>query len=436
MASLRNRYALEGGHPLIDVTVTTVGAGKTHRTTLNGNQKADSQGVSQTTQLGATLANANSQTTQSGGIAALDTLQLSGAYGDGCDLFVIPPLDAAGKQVDCEIRPVLDGTPLAEYFNASAGVNDNLFGLPGATVGAYHVRIGLPYRKALRARVANLPLKGTGWKYKSTLQFDVYSNIGFGVAAAPTTPLRIIVLGDKMDNSELSLLNADLQQILAQLAQAQGAKGSYDPFAFLDKVPGFPAFAGRHSPPGSVITPSTWTALPNGPAQVGTQSQIYRFVRQAYPNVASNANNPLYLTQLDTLGGSSDNVYADVNDLGFDNTNSKTYLRLDLIGFRGAVNQAFVGIKVDDQVLPTTKGIALTSGVNLLPVGEVQPLRSDSNLFFPLQRSPWPVAAYGNKVVFFVTPDGTAMNAEFSSTPTLQDAPQVAVGGIEIIPSS
>lgn len=432
MASLSSRYALEGGHPLIDVTVTTVAAGKTHTTTLNGNQVSNSQGVSQTTQLGATLVNASNQTTQSGGVAAIRTLTLTGAFADATDLFVIPPIDAAGKAVDCEIRPRIDGQPLEQHFNASAGLNDNLFPLPSATVGAYHVRIGQAWRKALRARMANLPLKATGWKAQRSIQFDVYSNIGFGVAAVPTTPLRIIVTGDKMDSAALALMDEELQAILQQ-----AGKTGYDPFSFVDKVPGFPVFTGRHVPPGAHITPETWTAGPNGPAQVGTVSQIYRFVRQAYPNQATNANNAFFLSKSDAVGGASDNVYADINDLGFDLTSDKTrYLRLDLLGLRGAVNQAFAGVKVDEQVLPTVDGQPLTSGVNLYPSGEVQPMRSDSSVYFPFGKSPWPVVARGNKVAWFVTPDGTAMNAEFSATPTLQDSPQVAVGGIEVLTST
>lgn len=426
MASLSSRYALEGGHPLLDVTVTTVAAGKRHITTLNGNQKADSQGVSQTTQIGATLVNANSQTTQSGGLAALETLTLSDAYADLTDLFIIPPIDSGGTIIDCELRPRIDGTPLEEHFNISAGVNDNLFPIPGSTVGAYHMRIGMAYRKALRARVANLPLKATGWKGKRSLQFDCYSNIGWGVAAAPSTPLRIIGLGDKLDGAALSMLDMDLQAILGQ--------GGYSPFAYIDKVPGFAAYAGQHVPPGRHITPETWTALPNGPAQVGTQSQIFRFVRQAYPNKASNANNSFFLTLQDALGGGSDNLASELNELGFNN--ETTYRRIDLLGLRGGLNQAFFGIKVDESVLPTTKGVALTTNVNLWPSGEVQPIRTDSNLYFPFGKSPWPVVAYKNKVVYFVTPNGAAMDAEFSATPTLQDAPQVVIGGIEIVPAA
>lgn len=428
MAGLTSRYAPLMLHPLIDVTVTTLGAGKTHTTTATGQQLANSQGVSQTTQIGATLSYSatNSQTTQSGGRSALDTLQLSSAYGDGCKLFVVPPVDSAGNTVDCEIRPRVDGQPFDIYFNSSASVNDNLFPLPGKAVGAMTLDIGVPYRKALAARMSSLPLKATGWKYKSRLQFDVFSNLGWGVSAAPVTPLRILVYGDKMDDPALAALNAELQAAI---------KSGYDPFGYVDQVVGFPAFAGKHEFPGKQITAGNWGAGPNGPTQVGTTTQVFRFLRQAYNSEATTAQDPFFLSTLDAVGGSSDNVAADINDLGFNNESSSDYYRLDIFGNRPGTNQGWVGVKVGETVLPTTSGAVATANVNPWNSGEVQPQRPDSSLYMAPGKSPFPVAVNGNKVVFFVTGNGTAIPAQISGT-TLQDASQVVVAGLAIKPAA
>lgn len=426
--TLANRSAAEFLHPLVDVTVTTLGAGKTHTTTATGAQKSDTAGVSQTTQIGATLSFASSQTTQSGGVSALETLQLSDAYGDACRLYIVPPLDSAGNAVDCEVRPVVDGVEFDNVFNASAGLNDCMFPLPAKTIGMQVVPIGVPYRKALKARMSNLPLKATGWKYNSRLQFRVFSNLGWGTTAAPKTPLRLIVTGDLLDDPALTALDKDLQWLLSNT--------TYDPFGFTDKVQGFDAFSGVQKPASGHITGTSWQSLPNGSKQVGTGTQVFRFMRQAYNAIATTASDPFYLSTKDAVGGASDNVSSDYNDLGFNTVNEAEYTRLDLFSHRAAANQAFVGVRVGEVTLPTSKGMAATQAVNLTPGGNVQPIRPDSYLYFPMLPSPFPVACHKNKVVFFVTANGSAAIAAQINGSTLQDASQVAVGGIRVVPAA
>lgn len=417
--------------PLIDVTVTTLSASRIHRTTATGTIRADAAGVSQTTHVGATLSFANSQTTQSGGMAALGSLSPRGSFADGCRLFVVPPVDENGNIVDCEIRPALDGMSFDSHFNASVSVNDNLFPGPGVSAGALNLAIGVPYRKAIFSRQRNLPLVAMGWKYKQALQFDCFSRLGFGTTAAPVTPLRILVYGDLFDRYALGEVNSAFQRAMSDLARG----GSHwDPTAFVDHLEGFGAVSGHQAPGGGALTPETWTSLPNGPSQVGGTA-VYRFLRQAYPAVATGAENPFFLSNQDAVGGASGQV-GQLNDLGFDEENTRNYYRLDLFSNRPGTNQGWVGVKVGQTVLPNDIGYAATANVNLWPSGEVQPQRPDSNLFRPMWKSPFPVAVNRNQVCFFVTATGTPIPAQFSAAGALQDSSQVAVGGIEVVGAS
>ncbi len=425
---------LKTQRPLVDVTVTTLKPGQQHVTTANGAQSINGGSVSQTTQLGATLSFASSQTTQSGGVPSIAGQQLSGEWADATDLVIISPVQSGGGLPDVEISPIVDGQLIDTKICITGGVNDNMMPDPDATVGMQHVSLGIPYRQALAARISNLPLKATGLKYARTLQFQVKSTIGWGYTAAPQNPLRILAYGDKMNSASLSELNALLQSLLTAHANAaQNGVSAYDPFAYKDQVPGFTGISGQHVPSGAAITPETWTSLMGGIGQVGTA--VWRFLRQAYNAIATTASGVFIMGE--NVGGAVGNVVGNRNDLTWDREQSPVYTRLDMLGFRAGSNQAYAGVKVNDFVLPTDTGLAVTSGYNPAAMGNAQGLHgSGSGLYFAMRRALIPVVAYRNKVAYFVTANGTAaIPAQFDGT-TLQDAAQIGVGGVEITPAA
>lgn len=379
---------------LVDITVTQVAPGATHLTAVTGTL---------------TDARGSSQITLSGGIPVIASTSLSARFGDLTDLIIIPPIDANLSTPDCVIWPVVDGVDLHHVLHIDASVDRLMFPSPAVTVGRQHVSLGIAYRDAVDRNLDNLPLKVTGLKAAREYRFAVYSSAGFGNAGNPVTPLRIIGLGD--------LLNAEALEEVARIPY-QGS--------FADQVPGFEPFRGEHGLRGGVLSAASWTSLPGGPAQ--TDVKIYRFFREAINRVATSAQGIFVLSNQNAVGGAQGNVADEYEDLGFDygsGVRGDDYLRIMEAGIRPHANLGFWGVRVEDTILPGDGqwGTPIFPGVNPYAYGLVQPQRPDSNLYYALPKSPFPIAVRGQKVAFFLVANGTAIPANGVS---------VAVGGISV----
>ncbi len=379
-------YAYPMKQVLADVLITSLTAGATHTTPISGSSStSDTSGTSQITKIG-------SQN-------VINSTALSGLFGDATDLILVPPIASDNTFPDVLVWPYLDGIDLGDRMTIDASANGNMFPNIANTVGQRHVSFGMMYREAVRKGVRNLPMVATGLKYSRQLQWRVTSVAGW---ATTDQPLRIIALGDLLDAQALTTV------------AAAGYNGS-----FSDSVPGFPAFAGNHQLPGGQLTAGTWTALSGGNAQGATK--IHRFFRTSSNAVATSGSGIFVMSNQTAVQGASGNVASDVQDLGFDYVDGTKYLRFLEAGIRPGANNALWGLKVNDTILPAGQGIVATAGVNLWPYGNVQPQLPGSDLYYALPKNPFPVAAYRNKLAFFIQADGTAVATGDTS---------IAVGGV------
>lgn len=394
-------YAGKFVYPLIDITVSALSAAATHRTAITG-QLSDARGTSEITQIGS--------------VRVLSSAALSGLYGDLTELAIIPPIVQTASGIvfpDVWIVPVVDGVALGHVMRIDGSAPRNMLPSPMVTVSGVRVLIGIPFRHALRAGMDNIVLKTTGLKASISYRFDVYSSRGWGISGDTViTPLRIIGYGD--------LLSPDEVSEVASL----GYNG-----AFVNQAPGFPEFRGVHRLKGGPLSEKTWTSLPGGTNQ--GETKIWRFFRAAYNRVATASSNRFFLTRDTGLGGSETYVESE-EDLGFDfstkGPREDDYLRITHAGVIPGSNQAFWGVRINDQVIPsgiggTSEGLPVSPGFNPWAYGAVQPQRPDSNLYYPLPKTPFDIAIYKNKVAFFVTPNGSAIAANDAS---------VAVAGIYV----
>lgn len=413
---MADRYGFSGPRRLVDVTVTQVKPGGTHTTAISGT-KSDNTGASNITTIN--------------GTAVMSTAALAGDFGDLTDLIVIGPVDSTGGFPDCQIQPVVDGKPIGDSINFDGSAYGNMFPNPGNAVGFLHVSLGFAFRSALRRHMASLPTKATGLKAYQQYQFQVTSTLGWGNTATAKNALRIVGFGDKLDKSAVNAAGEELQTLLDDFT---AGRSTYNPLAIRDQAEGFAEFTSFFSLPAG-LSDKTWTGLMGGRAQKGTS--VDRFFRIGYNTIATPATGIFPLTNKNSLGGDSNYVGGTDNDLGFDFTSGTTeYLRFLEFGLKTSATQAYAGYQIGKQVYPDDPfGFAVTDGVNPYPVGIVQPQRSDSNLYYVMRHMPWPLVAWGNKVVFFVVANGNPIPAQFNAGGTaLQDCAGIAVGGVRVVP--
>lgn len=396
-------YLFPGERVLFDVTVTKVVPGATHTTVITGQSSNDPTGSSKITTIGSA--------------SSILSTALSGLYGDLTRLAIVSPIDSAGDPVDCAIWPYVDGSDLGDHLMFDASQGGNMMPLKGKAVGFTQRVLGIPFRKALNAAIArqakghvvtDFATKATGIKATRQYQFKVFSAAGFGNAAAATTPLRIIGIGDKLDGQALAAVG--------ELIDKNGYPGlisrSVAPYGSLSVV---------HTLKGG-LKPATWSATPGGIAQQGPR--VFRFFRYAYNNVATGATGLFVLSNQNAVQGAQGNVMDDNHDLGFDYATSADWLEFLEYGIRPGANAFSAGFKVDDTVLPDNpNGFAATTNVNPYPFGNASPMRAASDEYYPMSPAAWPIVAFKNKVAFFIQANGTAEAANATS---------VAVGGLQI----
>lgn len=387
-------YEFPGKKVLVDVTITKVTAGGTHNAAVSGSV-SNATGASTVTQIGSA--------------GSILSSAMSGLYGDLTDLIVIPPVDAAGDYPDVAIWPIVDGVSLADKVMIDGSFPGNTFPNPGATVGGIRRSLGVPVRDALRKNRSNFAIVATGLKATRQYQFAVSSDKGWGNSAAAQTPLRIIGLGDQLDGTALDAVAAQIG--------AQGYPGGIN----LSVAP-YRGLQATHMLKGGALSPATWTGLPGGTNQSGVK--VFRFERYAYNAIATPATGNFILSNQNAVQGAEGNVVDANHDLGFDFSINGEFLQVMWYGARPGANNAFIGFRVDDTVLPDANGAFATAGVNPYAYGSAYPQRNAAE-FYALPKAPWPMVAYRNRLSFFVAADGTAVAA---------NADSVAIGGLLVQP--
>lgn len=381
-------YAYPMKQVLADITITELTAGAIHTTVVSGASVGDTSGAS--------------QITQTGTLSSINSTALASLFGDATDLIIYSPVLANGGFPDVQVWPYVDGVDMGDRLSFDASLLGNMMPNPSNTVGQRHVALGIAYRDAVLNGMKNLPIKTTGLKAIRQYQFRIQSNLGW---AATDQPLRLVLLGDKLDAAAV------------QAIAAQGYNGD-----FSHRVAGFQGLQHLvHTLNGGALTVNNWTSLPGGNSQ--TSTKIFRFFRNAYNNVATSASGQFILSNQSSVQGTQGNVASENNDLGFDYSANGKYLAITEAGIRPGANSGYWGVRVDDTLVPDARGLIVTTNANPWAYGNVQPQRASSNEFYALPRSPFPVVAYQNKLAFFLQADGT---------PEAANATSVAVGGIQV----
>jgi hypothetical protein len=331
---------------------------------------------------------------------------------------VIAPVVTNGGAVvypDLQWSPKPDSTPLASptpanRFIADGSYGGNMFPLKSNTVGFRDaIPIGVSLRKLLNDAkngkpVADMALRATGWKYNSTFQLTLSSSRGWGAGVTGDTvqtPARIIVWGERYTD-----------QMLAPLApfwRGDFQRTTLRRYLERQNVP--MTLSGRQ---GGVVSVADIASLSGGYAQKG--DTVFRDVRFATPAQAVSGTSRYFLTNSQQAYGVQGNVstrfsgdlglpFAPVNGVA---SNARSALILQKFGVTpGAANLAYVGLDIGDAVVPDPNGWPAGQNVVRIPYGQVQPLRSSSELYYPLPDLEVEIIVFAENAAAFVQANGS-----------------------------
>jgi hypothetical protein len=314
-------------------------------------------------------------------------------------------------------------TPAAQlFFDGSYGAN--MMPPRAQTVGGDQRVLGISLRRLLTEALngharSNMPFWATGVKYNSTLQLKLSSQRGFGAGVAGDTvitPGRIRIWGERYTDKMLAPLARFWNGAFSRVTLRRQLEAADIPVAI----------AGVHAGRVSVADIAT---LPGGYGQNG--AQIHRHFTFAYNAVAAAAQ--FFLTNSQPAGGAQGNVsvqysgdlgnpFAPVNGVASNAKSAVIYREAGIVA--GIANVAYFGAQVGGANVPDPNGWPVSQGVDRQAYGNVQPLRSDSGLFYALPELEGEIDVYAENAAWFVTP-----------TPGQQiaaNAAAVAVGGIAI----
>lgn len=373
---------------LLDLTVTKFKAGVTQKSNLsstytspNGNTEIQ---ITNNTVNGASIPN--------------------GQVADATDVIVIPPVLADGTTPDVEFWFEVDGQPMDKYSIYDGSADGNMFPFPMLNVGR-RISLGDSLRKALvmigaGKSFSNVPYKCTGLKITQGLRVVFKSVAGWGPAGTNTstvaTPLRVIVLGDTLDRQTIDPLTR-----------------YYLPNSFVNVMDPFFGLINLQVPnPGQNLS-QMWNTLPGGIKQGSVK--INRRILFSTNGVATSTSNIFTFTNSQKMLGSENNVSDQQHDLGddfSDPTNNNIFV-YDGLGVRLPSNQqAYVGFNVDGNNIPNNEGQAgksISTNLNFLLYGAVQPVRSESNLYYGIPNASrlTNMVVRNNAVVPFINTTGT-----------------------------
>lgn len=359
----------------------------------------------------------------------------SGLAAEALMLEIVSPVITNGGAVvypdlQCWFYP--DSTDLRNPTPAGQLIFDGSYGanmMPPRenTVGRIQVPLGISLRRLLtEARNghgrANMPLYATGIKYNSTLQLKVQSLRGWGAGVAGDTvqtPARIRIWGERYSNKMMDPLAAFWNGAFSRTGLRRQIEGAEIP----------PAIAGVQ---GGRVSVADIASLPGGYGQTNG-AKVFRDFRFAYNLVATSTSAQFFLTNSQQAGGAQGNVDPQYSgDLGFPfapvngvAANAKSAVIVQQFGVTpGVANLAYAGFYIGGATVPDPNGFPVGFGVDRQGYGNVQPIRSDSALWYALPDLDGEIDIYGENAAVFVTANGNAAIAAKSVA--------VALGGVSI----
>lgn len=297
----------------------------------------------------------------------------NGYMWDVTDLEIISPVDANGTFPDCQITIYNGTTKLDHIIIIDGSVAGNMFPRGVLTIGAKRHRLGIPLRSLLWANaqnpgsVSNMALLATGIKVTSSITIAVKSTAGWGNSGTAVTPLRVIMKGDKIKETDIIPLSNFYN---GQIRITQPPTNVFNAV----HVPKFP------------FTASNWGTLPGGDSQGGVN--VFKRVVYAYNNAATSSGANFIFSQQNQLNGTDSNVVDQQHDLGFDFTTGNSAFLLTDFGVNTSANVYF-GYRLNNVTVPqdTPNGTALSAGVNDFQYGSVQPQLSNSGRYYTMHDS-------------------------------------------------
>ncbi len=334
---------------------------------------------------------------------------------------ISPVVTNAGSVVypDFAWSPQPDGVDLssptpANNFFADGSYGGNMFPPQAQTVGRKRVGIvGVSLRALLNdakngMKVGSMALKATGWKYISTFQSRLYSQRGWGASVAGDTvitPGRLIFWGERYTDAMLAPF--------AQYWNGSFSRTSLRRYLERDQVP--MTISGRQGGTVSVVDLPT---LSGGYQQRG--DVVFRDARFAYNANATSASAPYPLTNSQQANGQTGQVSSTYSgDVGFPfapvngkPSNAKSAILLQKLGIvPGVTNLAYLGLTFAGTLVPDPAGWPVGANVDQYAYGNVQPLRSESELYYGLPDLENEIDIYGENAAIFVAADGTPISA-------------------------
>lgn len=297
---------------------------------------------------------------------------VTGNLYDATELEIISPVDANGTFPDVEITFTVDNTDLKGTLVIDGSADTNMFPVKKNMVGQRYIKLGMSLRDLLSKGqiVPNLPVLATGLKVKNSITVTVSSVAGWGQTGTALTPMRIVLRGDILTAGDIDqytgLYNASSSVSLQTL-------GSHPFFIPNLQVPSLS---------------SAWQTLPGGGKQTNTKINR-RFTYSSNQAQITTANNFVF-SQLPSVQGSQGNVLDSQHDLGDDFTQNANAFLYKEFGLRLAAGvQGYLGFRIDGTIVPqeTPQGTPVSTGWNDFQYGSVQPLRTESNLYYPIPDS-------------------------------------------------
>lgn len=367
---------------LLDVTVNQINAGATVQSPESGVTSVDTSDIQVTPN-------------------TITSTHLSNNYvADARVIEIISPVDnaASTKQYpDVQISLINGSNDLKDTMIIDGSFLANMFARKKATHGGRQVVLGFSVRDLLLksaqfpGSVTNMPLMLTGVKVTEGLYVSVTSLAGWGNNGTAAVPLRIIVRGEKYQESDLVNL-------------ALGYDGTMGV-----SYPGVPEFFGQHILSGPLST-ATWSSLPGGDNQTGSY-KVRRRINYAYNQQATGTSAPYVFSRLGVVGGNQQNVVDNQHDLGDDFSKSKSVFIWQQLGVRIPNGQAYVGFKVGNEIVPqdSPQGAPISYRLNDLQYGSAEPQTLQSAQYFALAEADTlaQMMVYKDAVAPFIATTGT-----------------------------
>lgn len=256
----------------------------------------------------------------------------------------------------------------------------------------------------------NMATKGTGIKFVAGMQMKASSTRGWGPAVSGdfvVNPLRVRLWGYTYSQAQVNALS--------NYNGTPTYQGGYSYFGMRRGLQGLGPIAGNQA--GFVSIP-TWTGLPGGYAQTGG-AVVHRYAQFSQNLIATGTSNAFPLTNNTQIGGTSGNV-AQYQDMGFglapvNGNATQQNVGYVIQGFGvvpGIANLQYAGINVSGLAVPGPNGYDVSQNVLSIAFGNVQPLRPETNLYFPIPLLADQIELAGENAYAFVTPNGTDIGAK------------------------